>query len=311
MPLIGPRISRLSTRSLLIGICNAHRPEPFTYGTGFVADTAIGPCLLTARHCVTGLHHYDGSRLDPNGNIPSSINIYHRILDDQGRLLEGNPIKGEPLYDDSGMPRWYEHPQHADLCDFICLPLTDFEGCGLCLVHTEPDKTELTKLNKFTDSNGFIANTTDTMSLHVSDQVSVIGYPFGAVPGHIYPLWSTGHISSEPYVHSPFGVRYIDCRARGGQSGSPVYAVRSGSYEAVDDNGILFDGHAYMFLGLYSGRIRSDSDIGIMWEARVIHETAMSLAGRAPAQLPTDRKIGGPITYMPTLTDALKAETAL
>lgn len=246
--------------------------------------------------------------LDPDGNLPFSINIFHRMLDDQGRLSSATPIQGESLYKADGTPRWYEHPKYADLCDFVCLPLTNYDECGICPVYTDPNATEFTKRNSFTGSGDFNTKSDDAMALHVSDQVSVIGYPFGAIPGHVYPLWSTGHLSSEPYVYSTFGVKYIDCRARGGQSGSPVYAVRAGSYETIDGNGANFDGYAYMFLGLYSGRIRNESDIGIIWEARVIHETAMSVVGGSTAKIPTDRKIGGPITYMPTLADVIKAE---
>ena len=56
---------------------NEHSERPLGSGTGFIAETSIGPCLFTARHCFSGRDHYSG-RLGSNGAIPSEVRIYHR-----------------------------------------------------------------------------------------------------------------------------------------------------------------------------------------------------------------------------------------
>jgi V8-like Glu-specific endopeptidase len=63
----------------------------------------------------------------------------------------------------------------------------------------------------------------------------------------------------------------IDCRSRPGQSGSPVYAHRTAG--AVFDNGgvSLGTGESYSrFLGVYSGRIHPEADIGLVWTAQAV-----------------------------------------
>ena len=62
----------------------------------------------------------------------------------------------------------------------------------------------------------------ESLSLSVSDELFVVGYPAG-VPTY-FPIWKRGTIASEPnlleYGHSWF---YIDASTRKGMSGSPVY----------------------------------------------------------------------------------------
>jgi len=71
----------------------------------------------------------------------------------------------------------------------------------------------------------------------------------------------------------------IDCRSRKGQSGSPVIAYRNGVWTAYDDNtsGVP-NGPQFRFLGVYSGRIHSESDLGMVWKPRAIAETARMIA---------------------------------
>ncbi|MFT2214699.1 hypothetical protein ACLJYM_22860 [Rhizobium giardinii] len=55
----------------------------------------------------------------------------------------------------------------------------------------------------------------------------------------------------------------VDCRTRPGQSGSPVVAVRNGMIHRKNGN-IEMGGYASELLGIYSGRISENSDIGIV-----------------------------------------------
>ena len=42
-------------------------------------------------------------------------------------------------------------------------------------------------------------------------------------------------------------------------------------------NSVAFTGPVYRFIGIYSGRINADSDIGIVWRASEIRELLQSL----------------------------------
>jgi hypothetical protein len=70
----------------------------------------------------------------------------------------------------------------------------------------------------------------------------------------------------------------IDCRSRQGQSGSPVIAYRGGGMVALTGGSTaVFAGPVYRFLGIYSGRINSESDLGVVWKASAIAELIASI----------------------------------
>ncbi len=290
----GRSISRVSPRALLILLFNDHSEKPLGSGTGFVVDTAIGPCLFTARHCLTGRDHHTG-KLGPKAAIPSEVRIYHRV----GSPKQLDPlcyIQGEQLYDVDGSPRWFEHPRYGGLCDFACLPLRNTKDCLLLPVNLTPGYLEYVNPKETISEDHFSTKSDNWLKLRVADPVSVIGFPFGAFTNPVLPLWTMGYISSEPDFPTPFGVIYIDCRARKGQSGAPVFARRSGQHWCQTGEEIMYDGTSYTFIGLYSGRINSESDIGQYWSAWVLYETASTLANRSPAEPPEERVIGGPIS---------------
>jgi hypothetical protein len=87
-------------------------------------------------------------------------------------------------------------------------------------------------------------------------------------------------MASEPQVDfNDLPIFLIDCRSRQGQSGSAVLAYRSGGMVAMADGGsAAFDGPVWKFLGIYSGRINRESDLGIVWKASAIHELVGVLA---------------------------------
>ena len=76
----------------------------------------------------------------------------------------------------------------------------------------------------------------------------------------------------------------IDCRTREGASGSPVFAYRSSgwvnaeSMETGERKSVLISGKpVWRFLGVYSGRLRGDSDVGMVWKAQAVRELVGSI----------------------------------
>ena len=113
-----------------------------------------------------------------------------------------------------------------------------------------------------------------------ADAVSVIGFPFGIAAGGAFGVWATGFLASEPDIDfADLPIQLVDCRSREGQSGSPVIAYRSGgsTIQTAGGGTVINSGPTWKFIGVYSGRINAESDLGIVWKASAIHELVQSL----------------------------------
>lgn len=246
------RIAEPSVQSLLIQMQYSGRP--LATGTAFVLIGRRGPVLITNRHNLTGRHQDTGRPLSDTGGVPNEVVIIHNRKDKLGEWL----TRVEPLYDDN-RPRWFEHPKLGEKGDIVGLPLTQLDD-----VHLYPYKTSAADAE-----------------IHVGpgEVVSVVGFPFGIQGGGSLAVWATGFVASEPEVN--FGdlpIFLIDCRSRPGQSGSAVIAYRSGGSVAMaDGSSAIFSGPITRFLGVYSGRINSESDLGIVWKVSAVQQLIDSI----------------------------------
>ncbi len=97
------------------------------------------------------------------------------------------------------------------------------------------------------------------------------------------PVWATGFIASEPNLDlGGMPLLLIDCRTRRGQSGSPVIACRNpGTVRLVSANQreVQLATSAYRFIGVYSGRINSESDLGYVWKASAVRDLVAVMGG--------------------------------
>lgn len=220
--------------------------------TGFVVLSADVPLLITNRHVVTGRHHDDDKPLHPSGGLPDEIEILH--MESTSPLTWGSRL--EPLFDDEGRPRWFEHPRWQERADIIALPLTHTD------VFLSPYSLEKPERE---------------VSVRPTDIVSVVGFPYGHSTMNA-ALWATGFVASEPEL--PFNglpVFLIDCRTRTGQSGSPVILHRPAGGLVTLASGEVFmnDSAISQLLGVYSARINRDSDLGLVWKISVLRELAL------------------------------------
>ena len=276
----------------MIALYGDHSDMLFGTGTGFLVSTAIGPCLVTARHCVTGRDHYSGM-LNAESAIPTRMKVYHRVINEQGCLAEQALITEELLYGPDAAPVWYEHHKYKDLCDFVVVPLRDLRSeLSLNFVDTGFGRVELS----VAPPGGMQVADDMRVGITPGEQLSVIGFPFGGFTGSVWPIWASGFLAAELESNDGPGPAYVDCRARPGQSGSPVYVKRRGEVPLIDGEHALIDGVSYTFLGIYSGRINSESDIGIVWPAQGLTRTIELLPNLARASMPFQRFIGSPIS---------------
>ena len=214
-------------------------------GTCFFVMSVDGPVLVTNRHNFTGRNNITDEPLHKELAIPDHAVVtmhgphevhYHIDLADHT-----NP----------GAPAWTEHPTLGAKADIVALPVKEMT-------------------NIIGDS---VSLKNDWHRWDIGSELHVIGYPYGQIGGP-FPIWSKGFIASEPDVDvSGLPVFLIDCKSRPGQSGSPVFAhFRAGA--VVEHEGRTFQAKKSMnyFVGVYSGRLRSDSDLGLVWKRRCIEE---------------------------------------
>lgn len=245
-------VAEPSVRSLLIEM--SFNGQSLATGTGFVVQKEESPFLITNRHNVTGLHQETGQALSQTGAVPDELHVVHNRKNRLGSWVS----KTEPLYSE-GQPRWIEHPILGAKADFVALPFTELDDVDLYSY----DPT----------------NPGADVMIQPADVVSVIGFPFGVRAGGYLAVWATGFIASEPEVDfNNLPIFLVDCRTRPGQSGSAVITYRSGGLVANADGGqTAYGGPVWRFLGIYSGRIRQESDLGMVWKASSVRELIESI----------------------------------
>ena len=231
--------------------------------TAFLAanDRESHCALIANRHVVTGLHQDTGKCLHSKGGLPDSIVIYFHKQGPQ--LGEWKPIQ-LPLYRPDGTPYWIEHPRLGRAADVVALNLNWASDVRKLPYYM---KLDLDRLN---------------MLVGPADAVSVIGFPFGLSSSGKYPVWATGFLAQELSLVTPENpVFLIDCRTRPGQSGSAVIAFRSAGYRKVHEGRVaatLSAQEAWEFLGIYSGRVNVDSDLGRVWHVSAVEEVLTAAA---------------------------------
>jgi len=219
-------------------------------GTGFIVRVAARDFLVTCRHNLTGRNQDTGAPISKSGGVPNRVRVF--------RNFHFDPASWSPciedLYTEDGTCRWHEHPVLGSSADFVALELRP--GPNFTAYPIDPSAPGA------------------PIYVGPSDAVSVVGFPFGATAGGYLGIWASGSLACEPqYDQGGLPRILIDCRTRQGQSGSPVYAFRSGGVvQTTHGQPALFRTAAVRFLGIYSGRINKESDIGYVWKAAALQE---------------------------------------
>lgn len=222
--------------------------------TGFIIETFSEDRpelhLVTNWHVVSGRNSDTDELLDKKtGAIPDSIRIYHHSSKSEG----GWVVKTESLYSSDGDVLWKEHPKGRYI-DVALLPLTEI--------------SDDIAIYPFERHCRF-----DNAEVKPSRSVSIIGFPFGLKTNGQWPIWKTGHIASDiEFDYDDRPAFLIDATTRQGMSGSPVVLRIFGEYFLKDGSLIKTPRGITMFLGIYSGRIHKDSEIGRVWRPVIIEE---------------------------------------
>ena len=235
------------------------RDVPLGPATAFVVQGLSGPLLVTNWHVVTGRRHDDGAPIRADGALPDGLSVRHNSLAGLGEFAP----RVEVLYGSDGQPRWLEHPEYGASVDLVALPLTDLGGVQLYPMdpasevgHDEPP---------------------EPVRWGASDTVFVVGFPFGRKGSGDMAIWAQGAVASEPALPYAGLPRFLlDARTREGQSGSPVIWYRRGGGFVQLESGQPYMLHnpRTKLLGIYSGRLSKDSDLGTVWNAHLLLDIA-------------------------------------
>ena len=247
-------VAQPSVMSLLLQM--SFDGQSLSSGTGFVCESRVGPCLITNWHNLTGCNAETGQPFSATGGIPNEVTILHNV---RGRLGRWAPVT-EPLYE-GATPLWVEHPTLGSRGDLVALPLTKLDDVQLYAYDLEGPGHDI--------------------AVGPTSVVSVVGFPFGEAAGGSLAIWATGFIASETDVdYNKLPLFFIDCRSRPGQSGSPVIAYRElGQTVALQDGGtVVYDQAVWRLLGIYSGRVNEQSDLGLVWKTSAIRDLVASVS---------------------------------
>jgi hypothetical protein len=239
-------IDPLSAQSLLIEVSvNGH---VLSTATGFIIRRDDTDFLITNWHVVTGRDSETEQPLSPTAAVPDTIRIVLHAKAKLGAWVIGT----EPLYI-NGQRAWLEHSK-GRLVDVVALPLKNI-----------PAEAAVYPLD--------LALAGVDLQPQPAMPVSIIGYPFGISAGGAWPIWKTGHIATDPDIDYDGRPAFlIDATTRGGMSGSPVVVRISGGYNDSKGNYILAGGVVTKFLGIYSGRVHEQAEIGRVWRPGVLSD---------------------------------------
>ncbi len=217
------------------------------------------PFLVTNRHVVTGRHQDTGVPLDrKNAAIPDELVVWHNSSSELGLYVQVSlPLLA------NGRNTWIEHPTLGERADLVAFPIEVDPSIRLLPYRT----------------NGLIHN-----RMHPSQRISVVGFPFGQRTGRSFAVWATGFVASEPELdHGGRPIFLIDCRSREGQSGSPVIHHEELGAMFMPNAGANQTEATTDLLGIYSGRINPDSDIGVVWKTYAIAGLVLAAAASSAA----------------------------
>ncbi|MDI6894824.1 MAG: serine protease [Bacillota bacterium] len=273
-------ISLLTTPVVLL-----NGDEPVSLGTGFYwAVESKLLFLVTNYHVLTGCA--------PTDNKPHKGDSITIQLHNSGTEPKNAVTIRVPLYTGSGKPVFLTSPSYPE-ADLAVIPLPP-KLCANARV------SRVWCLDKEWTQN--------SLKVRPASEITLVGYPYGFYDSvNMLPIYKTGNVATEPdfdFLGKP--VFLVDVSAFPGMSGSPVFAIAYGVYEAEDGSTTV--GGARRFLGVYASqqvreenrfleeidvgeapqrlgiRYRESLELGYVWKAKLIVELTEALDVRAYEQ---------------------------
>lgn len=239
-----------------------------SYGSAFFWRHEQKMFLLTNWHNLSGRNHQNGELLSPTGAIPDriAVQVFARYSkpDESGYYAVVPVLAGIQLADPaSGSPAWRQHATLGSKVDVAALD-----------VSSSLSGYELSAANEL-ESDAILQE-------YVSQDVFVVGFPFGPIANAPAPIWKRGTIALDPtFDVDGYPKMFIDTATRAGMSGSLVLArhIVAGRWYERRSGGSSMGQARYeehdTVVGMYSGRHYPDlerAQLGIVWKRSLIEQ---------------------------------------
>jgi len=228
--------------------------------TGFLVRKGEDIYLITNKHVVTGTNVFTR---DIKGYPIEFKIIVHVLCEDDGIISFGWDEKIIHLYDSNGDKQWVENKN--EYIDVVSIKLTNDS-------------------NSFSNYVAYDYTWLKNPNCSIVDKLYIIGFPFGHTTldsKHPLALWISGSVASEPDFNYLYQEKYlpiflIDARTKEGLSGSPIIEYNnSHMYSSGKTYNIYKEeerGYSANIVGIYSGRINSETDLGFAWRIDIAKE---------------------------------------
>ena len=222
--------------------------------------------LITNYHVVSGKNPDSGELLDDCGRVPETLRVFVPYREDEN---DDNWITDHyidvSLYDEDGNKLWRDKKIGDRFIDVAVIPVK---------ISDEHIQSVLDAEEPFNED----------AHIELGSDVFIIGFPFGKLGGYL-PIWKRASIASHVLIDiegMPFF--YADTATRSGMSGSPVVYYEKRPVTVTDSSWKQFSRHFTKLIGVYSGRIGTDSkegdaQLGKVWRADVISDLIASSKG--------------------------------
>ncbi|WP_234363676.1 MULTISPECIES: serine protease [unclassified Streptomyces] len=254
-------------------------------GTGFLIGVPGDYWLVTAWHVFSGRRSDDGTIMDAKDNFtPGYVRVHFAGEADGGFQ---SVVQKYDLYEDEFQhsPRW-RSPEDRRI-DIAALHIGAVpEGVVEAFMpNTWPVLRDLLPPERRAEQGGDV-----DLPLRVTDKLFVLGFPFGDVGSWPFAVWTVAPVASEPLARwNKLPGFLLDSRTREGQSGAPVLMhIRPGEPVVVNGEVIMHVESVTALVGVYSGRIHKESDLGKVWTVDALFELVPEVA--PPSWKPTSRR---------------------
>lgn len=242
-------------------------------GTGFIVGNPHDLVFVTAGHVLTGLDANTGETLDKVGVArPDVLRVRLAVPSEADKTAERSvdiPLYGDEEWEE---PLYYSHPTPGVDVAAVRLP---FEfGPELVMPFDVKYRIKEADFDGPQKPDPVARHVSKDLPLYVTDRLFIIGFPFGDTGTWPAAIWSTGYVASEPHaLYRGRPAFLIDSRTRPGQSGSPVVRHITPEIPVRVGEDVVFHEQTFTELvGVYSGRIESRSDLGIVYTAEAIQK---------------------------------------
>lgn len=231
--------------------------KPIGSGTGVLISAAGRTFLFSNYHVFTGKHAYTDEMVGEA--TPDFLEVSYRV--ENGTEMPTISKFEHPLLDRNRNPQFFSLSAAERR-----LPV---EASG---VKFAIDVAALEVAN-IPHNSGFL-NFEKPNEFHVPvmEKVGIVGFPFDLSGTEGFPIWLTGTVASD-LANRPYRKYFlVDARTRPSCSGSLVVLKTLGASHNYSGGKMDGQGNTIHTLGIYSGRVKPDSDIGIVWHWNTVEQ---------------------------------------